>query len=212
MRGKASIPIFFRPIEEGQALAIPLLTRATIQLNGHEGGIRRCTAKQAAFAAAWAQTDSVSMAYAIAYKSKMRGEALRANGNKVAAKPQVLTAYKRTLDTTARRIAESRHGVTIDRIMRELAHIGFSNLMDYFKIDPDGRVFLVLGKATRDHMAAVQILEGDVLMVPAEDVLAAARIQAKKGQLLKVPVRRFRLKLHNKHKSLAAMGKHLGMF
>jgi phage terminase small subunit len=127
----------------------------------------------------------------------------------------VLPAYeghKRTLDTTARRIAESRHGVTTDRIMREFAHIGFSNIMDYLHVGPGGRVFLDLGKATRDHMAAVQIVEGDVLMVPAEDVLAAARRHAKKGQLLEVPVQRFRLKLYNKHKALAAMGKHLGMF
>ena len=176
---KGQHPDFLQAIEEGQALAIPLLTRATIHLNGHEGGMKRCTAKQAAFAAAWARTDFVSKAYAIAYKSKMRGEALRANGNKVAAKPQVLAAYdghKRTLDTTARRIAESRHGITIDRIMREFAHIGFSNIMDYLHVGPGGRVFLDLGKATRDHMAAVQIVEGDVLMVPAQDVLAAARI------------------------------------
>ena len=93
----------------------------------------------------------------------MKRDALRANAHLVARRPHVRAEYlkrKAALDAKATRVAEVKHGVTIDRCMQEYAKLGFSNIGDYIDIKPDGRVLLNLGKATREQMAAVETLRG----------------------------------------------------
>ena len=86
-----------------------------------------------------------------------------------------------------------RAQVTIDKVVRELACIAFSNPQDF--ITDDG-VPLELAQLTRDQAAAVQ----DLSVIEQYD---------KNG---KVTSRRYRYRLHDKQVALEKLGRHLGVF
>jgi hypothetical protein len=90
-----------------------------------------------------------------------------------------------------------RHDITVDRILVELSKIGFSNILDYMKVQgPDA--FVDLSTLTRDQAAAIQ-------EITVEDYRDGRGEDAR-------DVRRVKFKLADKRAALAEMGKHLGMF
>jgi len=94
--------------------------------------------------------------------------------------------------------AAARTSITIQRIVEELAKIGFSNPLDYMKIQEDGTAYIDLKDMTRDQAAAISEIQVDEYMEGrGED----AR-----------PVKKVKLKFHDKRAALMDIGKHLGMF
>ena len=52
-----------------------------------------------------------------------------------------------------------RYAVTSDRIMRELAKIGFGNIDDFVVVQDDGSLTVDFGTATREQMASLKSIE-----------------------------------------------------
>ncbi len=88
--------------------------------------------------------------------------------------------------------------VSIDRVLREMAAIGFSNVFDYMHVGPDGLPVADFSQLSRAQAAAVQEITIDTFVDGAgED-----------GR----EVRRVRFKLHDKRGALVDLGRHLGLF
>ena len=86
---------------------------------------------------------------------------------------------------------EKRTEITQDRVLKELAKLGFSNMADYMMVGEDGKPMLDWARLTRDQAAAI-------VEVTVENV----------GEL----VTKTKFKLADKRASLVDIGKHLGMF
>jgi phage terminase small subunit len=100
-------------------------------------------------------------------------------------------------EEVGRRKEELAKQVPPERIVRELARIGFANLQDYTRVVgkdlvPD------LGNATRDQMAAVQ-------EITVEEYVDG------RGEDARV-VKRTKFKLHDKRAALVDLGRHVGLF
>ncbi len=91
-----------------------------------------------------------------------------------------------------------KHDVTADRIVAELAKLGFSNMQDYMRVGPSGDPVLDYSKLNRDQAAALQ-------EVTVEDFVDGRGDDARE-------VRRVKFKLADKRAALVDLGKHLGMF
>lgn len=88
--------------------------------------------------------------------------------------------------------------ITQERVVAELAKIGFANMADYMRAGPDGDPFLDFSKLTRDQAAALA-------EVTVEDFKDGRGEDAR-------DVRRVKFKLADKRAALVDIGKHLGMF
>lgn len=101
-----------------------------------------------------------------------------------------------------------RWQVTGDRIIRELARTGFSNMLDYLMVQPDGSAYIDLKKLAelREHDPdAAYDLGAAIQEVTSEVYLEGNGEDA-------IPVKRTKLRLHNKQAALELLGKHLGLF
>jgi hypothetical protein len=58
-----------------------------------------------------------------------------------------------------------RYSITSDRIIRELALIGFANIGDFVVVQADGSLVVDFGTATREQMASLKSIEIDERMV-----------------------------------------------
>lgn len=100
--------------------------------------------------------------------------------------------------TAAQAERSERTGVTADRVVEELAKVGFSNLLDFFSITPGGEPYVDLSAVTRDQAAVLAELQVD-------DYVEGRGDDARE-------VRRVKIKLHDKLKALEQLARHLGMF
>lgn len=91
-----------------------------------------------------------------------------------------------------------KHEVTADRVVGELAKMGFSNLLDYVVIDADGEPRTDFGLVSRDQAAAIREITIDLY---TEGRGAEAR-----------RVKRVRFRLCDKLGALALLGKYLNLF
>lgn len=89
-------------------------------------------------------------------------------------------------------------GVTVSRIVDELAKIGFSNMQDYMRAGAGGDPVLDFSALSRDQAAALT-------EVTVEDFKDGRGEDAR-------DVRRVKFKLADKRAALVDLGKHLGMF
>ena len=94
--------------------------------------------------------------------------------------------------------AAQRYDVTTERVIGELARIGFANALDYIKIGDDGAPRYDLASISRDQGAAIQ----EIIIDEYKDG---------KGDDAR-DVRRIRLKLADKRAALVDLGRHLGLF
>jgi phage terminase small subunit len=98
---------------------------------------------------------------------------------------------------TEKRLAKLE--VTADRVVEELAKMGFANMLDYISVDPTGRLAeMDYAKITRDQAAAIQEITMDTA--------------GGSGDGERKLVLRTRFKLGDKRGSLELLGKHLKMF
>ena len=84
-----------------------------------------------------------------------------------------------------------RTNITQQRVLEELAKIGFSNAGDMVELDSDGKTTVDISKLTSDQKAAISEIQ-----IETDD----------KGK------QRVKVKLHDKRAALMDIGKHLGMF
>jgi phage terminase small subunit len=94
--------------------------------------------------------------------------------------------------------AAANVGVTVERVLSELALLGFANMQDYMKAGPDGDPYLDFSGLTREQAAAL-------VEVTVEDFKDGRGEDAR-------DVRRVKFKLADKKAALVDIGKHLGMF
>lgn len=88
--------------------------------------------------------------------------------------------------------------ITQERVIEELAKVGFANMADYMKSGPDGDPYLDFSQLTRDQAAALS-------EVTVEDFKDGRGEDAR-------DVRRVKFKLADKLSALEKIGKHLGLF
>ena len=143
-------------------------------------------ARKEAFALAVAR----GMTQQDAYDKIWRGER-RKGSTAVAASKQA------RLPAVANRIAEIQQQIVVktdisaQRVLEELAKIGFASYGDFLKIDEFGRSTVDVKSLTKDQLAAISEME----IVTKDD-----------GS------QRIKVKLHDKRAALMDIGKHLGMF
>jgi phage terminase small subunit len=89
--------------------------------------------------------------------------------------------------------------ITADRVLKELAALGFSNMGDYMEVTEDGKGFdFAFGNLTREQMAAIQEI--------TVDTTGGANDGERRLVL------RNKFKLGDKRGSLELLGKHLQLF
>lgn len=92
----------------------------------------------------------------------------------------------------------AKHDITLDRIVAELAKIGFANMGDYMRVGANGDPYLDFSKLTREQTAALA-------EVTVEDFVDGRGEDARE-------VKRVKFKLWDKRAALVDLGKHLGLF
>lgn len=108
-------------------------------------------------------------------------------------KPHVYRAIQESMQ----RRSERTH-ITQDRVLEELAKIGFANMTDYIRVGGDGDAYVDLSTLDRDKAAAIS-------EITVEDFKDGRGEDAR-------DIRRVKFKLLDKRAALVDIGKHLGMF
>lgn len=114
-------------------------------------------------------------------------------GQRLLKNVEIAAAIQAEQDKRAERTA-----VTADRVLVELALIGFANMRDYLSITSEGEPFINLSTLSREQAAAIS-------EVTVEDFKDGRGEDAR-------DVRRVKFKLVDKRAALVDMGRHLGMF
>jgi phage terminase small subunit len=94
--------------------------------------------------------------------------------------------------------AAAKTEITIERVLNELALIGFSNMQDYMRAGEDGDPYLDFSALTREQSAALA-------EVTVEDFKEGRGENAR-------DIRRVKFKLADKRAALVDIGRHLKMF
>lgn len=113
-----------------------------------------------------------------------------------------LLANPKVADFIARKTAKrfEKLEITADRVIQELAKIGFSNMLDYMQVNENGNSFdMDFSALSRDQAAAIQEITVDATGGGGGD-----------GERRRVE--RTRFKLGDKRGSLELLGKHLKLF
>lgn len=91
--------------------------------------------------------------------------------------------------------------LTAERVLSELALIGFSNMLDYIRIGDDGQPYTDFSALTRDQAAAIG------------EVTVETRKERRGGEDKTTDtIEKVRFKLSDKRAALVDIGKHLGLF
>ena len=88
--------------------------------------------------------------------------------------------------------------LSAEKVLSELSRMGFSNLLDYVKVTKEGDAFVDLSNLTPEQAAAIQ-------EVTVDEYMEGKGKDARK-------VKRTKLKLVDKIRSLELLGKHLKLF
>lgn len=88
--------------------------------------------------------------------------------------------------------------ISVERVLAELAKVGFTDMTHYMTIREDGQAVLDFSKIPPGGTAAIGSIEQEVIMVgDPNDAM---------------PIQKTKFKLHDKLKALEMIGKHLKMF
>jgi phage terminase small subunit len=98
----------------------------------------------------------------------------------------------------AQQARAQRTGITADRVVAELAKLGFANMADYMRATDGGDPYLDFSALSRDQAAALQEVTVD-------------RYTEGHGED-KRDVKRVKFKLADKRAALVDLGRHLGLF
>ena len=114
-------------------------------------------------------------------------------GVRMMANDVVVSEIKKIQDRRAKRFE-----VTADRVVHELAKIGFSNMLDYVEIGDDGQ--------PRPNFSAIDRDLGAAIVECTVDTFTEGRGEDAEQ------VRRVRIKLADKRAALVDLAKHLGLY
>ena len=155
------------------------------------------TPKQEAFAKAYIETGNASEAYRRAY------DAENTKDNVVHVKAAELLKHGKVSVRIAELQAghQKRHEVTVDRVVKELALLGFSNMLDYMTVSGDGQAYVDLSSLTREQAAAIGELTSETYVDGKSEDGEEKRV-----------VKRTKFKLSDKRAALVDLGKYLGIF
>ena len=148
------------------------------------------TAKQARFVEEYLIDLNGSQA---AIRAGYSGKTARAIAYELLTKPDIQDAI-----AEAQQERSKRTGINQDRVLAELALLGFSNMQDYMRSGPDGDPYLDFSGLTREQAAALT-------EVTVEDFKDGRGDDAR-------DVKRVKFRLADKRAALVDIGKHLGMF
>ncbi len=148
------------------------------------------TKKQKMFVAEYlVDLNATQAAIRAGYSEKNAGKI----GPELLGKTRISEAIQEQMDAR-----ENRTLITADKVLEELAKIGFSNLADYIQVQRDGTAYVDLSELTREQAAAVQEITVDEY---AEGSGEDVRL-----------VKKVKLKLIDKIRALELIGKHLAMW
>lgn len=138
-------------------------------------------------------------AYAIAGYSPNKGNAstLRSKPKIKARLLELLEQHHRIEDRAVERAVE-RTAISKERIFNEFGSLGFSNMLDYMRLEANGTAVFDWSRLTRDQAAAI-------VEVTVEEFMDGKGEDAR-------PVRRVKFKLADKIAALSKLGQELGMF
>jgi phage terminase small subunit len=94
--------------------------------------------------------------------------------------------------------------ITAEKVLQELALLGFSNMLDYISVGETGAIKVDLSKLTREQAAAIQ-------EVTVEEFTERTG-EDDNGKPWFENVKRVKFKLNDKRGSLELLGKHLKLF
>ena len=152
------------------------------------------TAKQESACLKYLECGDKSEAYRHAYNTaNMKPETINRAAHELFENPKITARMKELWAGIERRTE-----ITVDRVLNELALLGFANMADYIRIGADGDPFIDLSDLTREQAAAIS-------ETMVEDYYEGRGEDARQ-------VRKVRLKFHDKRGALVDIGKHLGMF
>lgn len=92
----------------------------------------------------------------------------------------------------------SKLEVTVERVIREIALLAFSNMLDYIRVDGGGQAAIDLSSLSRDQAAAIQEITSDTT--------------GGTGDGIRLLVLRTKVKLASKGDALELLGRHLKLF
>jgi phage terminase small subunit len=115
------------------------------------------------------------------------------HASRLGARPDVQARVEEILGRAAAKVE-----VTVEKVLRELALLGFANMQDYMRSGADGDPYLDFSGLTREQAAALA-------EVTVEDFKEG---RGDSGR----DVRRIKFKLADKRAALVDIGRHLGMF
>lgn len=122
----------------------------------------------------------------------------RRAGSRLAANPTVRERIDELLGSIARR-AEIKQA----DVIKELAKLGFANMLDYITIGADGLPFTDFSAVSREQAAAIYEVTVETRTEIGMD---------ENGKKEAVPVRKVKFRLADKRAALVDIGRHLGMF
>lgn len=114
-------------------------------------------------------------------------------GSQLLAKPMVQARISELVAKKAQKI-----DLSSDRILEEIARLGYANMLDYMRVDDDGEFVLDFSKLTREQAAAIQEYTVDAT--------------GGTGDGERKLVMRTRFKLADKTRALELLGKYRKLF
>lgn len=117
--------------------------------------------------------------------------------NEQAAQLLANLSVRQAVDALQAKLTEANN-VTVARVIRELALLGFANMQDYIRVTPEGDAYVDLSRLTRERAAAI----GELTSVEFLDGRGEGASQ----------VRRTKLKLHGKVEALVKLGQRFKLF
>lgn len=155
--------------------------------------------KHERFAQEMAKGKSASEAYELAGFRPNSGNAATLKATQsISKRIGEILKREQVVEAKATELAAERLSITKERVLAELAKIGFANMADYMKAGPGGDPYLDFSTLTRDQAAALS-------EVTVEDFKDGRGEDARE-------VRRVKFKLHDKKGALVDIGRELGMF
>jgi phage terminase small subunit len=152
--------------------------------------------KHELFAQELAKGAPVAESYVTAGFSHNPGNARRLRASEAVLKRvEALLREREHIHAKAVEVAIEKTGITIGRVLEELAKIGFANIADYVDVST-GEPRINLADVPPDKLAAISSIETETQL----------RGDSEDG------VRKVKIRLWDKRAALVDMGKHLGMF
>lgn len=107
-------------------------------------------------------------------------------------KPEIAAA----IAAKQKRLAD-KYEVTAERVIRELALIGFANMLDYVRVDSDGLARVDLSAVDRDQAAAIHEIKVESVVGSGDEPKTVEKVT---------------FKLADKRAALVDLGRHLSLF